>query len=411
MEDTFDDDAGREPGEGPFGQAADAADDIFSLDTAFDSTTRKPILFHDMYDQADASLMAAAEKAGNTMTIHVLFGDSIPSRPGVKRFCRLYLPCTSTVVRAKRDLCRLLGRAVYPSFMRLSLLDGGGPMQDADNLHKYDVRHGSFVQLDITSEGDIFEALRRQVEPLAAPVVVLEMMRRKAAQQAAANGAGGEAAAQEAPAAAAVAAPAEAAAGEAAAAAGVAAGGAAVPVTAVSAGTSAETGAGTRTSNEAAAAAPAAAAAAPAAPAGAARQSPRQARPAPAAPSPPAKRQRQEPSGQGAGAAAAGAPARGQLRSPSPMTLVGEGHSRKLWSRGATIALLRGMLEYGSSWRSILDDSRFGPTIGNREGLQLKDRWTNLNKAAARDFTGSKHGLSKDTELQDLIREVVSSLQ
>ncbi|EFJ53234.1 hypothetical protein VOLCADRAFT_86314 [Volvox carteri f. nagariensis] len=76
-----------------------------------------------------------------------------------------------------------------------------------------------------------------------------------------------------------------------------------------------------------------------------------------------------------------------------------------------TVALLKGMKKYnGTAWKAILDDPEFAETLSRRTGVNLKDRWVNLEKAADRNFQNMKMKVAEDAELHDLVQQILAGL-
>ncbi|GIL85528.1 hypothetical protein Vretimale_13388 [Volvox reticuliferus] len=84
---------------------------------------------------------------------------------------------------------------------------------------------------------------------------------------------------------------------------------------------------------------------------------------------------------------------------------------RRRWTREEELALLRGMQKHkGTLWKEILEDAEFKATLRGRTGVNLKDKWANLEKAAEQDFKKMKGDASEDKELQRLVLEVRTAL-
>lgn len=66
-----------------------------------------------------------------------------------------------------------------------------------------------------------------------------------------------------------------------------------------------------------------------------------------------------------------------------------EGRKRVAWTPFEESALTRGFAQYGAlsnSWALILADSSLGETLKARSNVDLKDKWRNMQKAAARGW-------------------------
>ncbi|PNH08341.1 hypothetical protein TSOC_005080 [Tetrabaena socialis] len=76
------------------------------------------------------------------------------------------LPRTCTVIFAKRDICRHVGKRLYPSFLRLSWPETGEVLADKEEqtLMSYGVGHNDTLRLDLVV-GDVLEALETWTQP------------------------------------------------------------------------------------------------------------------------------------------------------------------------------------------------------------------------------------------------------
>ena len=44
--------------------------------------------------------------------------------------------------------------------------------------------------------------------------------------------------------------------------------------------------------------------------------------------------------------------------------------------------MLRGVVQYGCNWKQIKDDTTFGPILGRRNNIKMKDKWRNMQPKA-----------------------------
>ncbi|GIL62289.1 hypothetical protein Vafri_16576 [Volvox africanus] len=292
-----------------------------------DPVTNRVTPYHGLFDAGDAQELASAAAAGNTMLVHLEFGNSIQTDPGVPRVCRLSLPRLCLVSFAKREICRQAANGVYPSFLQLSWPETGEVLKDSDvatgdagapapgvveagsqrTLASYGVDHNSVLTLDVV-EGCIFEAINYTDSIAPSPE---DATGRAATTAPTANTEGNLIVAPEG-----------------------------VPIV---------------------------------------HQATRRAHENP-----------------------------GLARMAHSTQEV---QRRRRWTREEEFALLKGMQKHkGTLWKEILEDPEFKATLRGRTGVNLKDKWINLEKAAEQDFKKMKGDASEDKELQRMVLEVRAAL-
>ncbi|KAG2502230.1 hypothetical protein HYH03_000716 [Edaphochlamys debaryana] len=341
-------------------------------DTEDDIGDNRPVLYHAYFDAGDAAVISAAVANNNMITLRIDLGDSIPRAPDVPGSMYVRVPRIATVGLVRRIIVNdVLGKKVYPSFIRLTNPASGEPLEDLRpgdvreerTLASYGVQSRSILQMDIV-EGDLLEALKVPRQPRGRALNTGAGPAQRQPQQ--------QPQKQQKP----------------------------------------------RAPNPAPRKEPAAAAAPAKDPAAAKAAAPapqRQTaakRPAEAPASEGnAKAQRtpgqQAPAARGPGedngrtAAAAG----GADEREAPQR-----RGRQLrWDHVATRALLRGIIAHARDgaprfpWNSIISDTQFSHALQGRSGMQCKDRWVNCLKALDRGFklrmpAGSEQELKALTE-------------